>query len=110
MNATGEQTMEWHNDGHSLWLQIEKSELKILQTKCPENEDAKCGWDEPHGCLVTRFINLYGFECNIGTCHPEEHLEICWSFVGDRYLPDEGQVWFVPVNDAVFYAWMKTRT
>lgn len=101
--------MKWHNDGHSLWLQIEKSELKILQISCPEVEGSECMWESTNGCVVRWFLSLYGFECNIGACAPEEHLEICWALVGDKNMLDAAQLWFVPTKDEVFYAWMKSR-
>jgi hypothetical protein len=97
----------WHNDGHSLWLSIEKAELQILEVSCPDTEDAEC--KSKQGCVVQWFVKLYGLDCNIGTCAPEEHIEICWSLVGDPDMLDIAQLWFVPVKDEVFYAWMTSR-
>ena len=100
--------MIWHNDGHSLWLRIDKTELQILEVSCPDTEDSKC--KSKNGCVVKWFVKLYGFDCNIGSCAPEEHLEICWTLVGDPDTLELAQLWFVPVKDEVFYAWMTSRT
>jgi hypothetical protein len=98
--------MEWHNDGHSLTLQINRTELLILEINCPGGDECSTR----HGCLVKYFVNRFGFECNIGVCVPEETLEICWALVGDPHDIDAAQLWFVPVKDEVFYAWMTSRT
>jgi hypothetical protein len=100
--------MLWHNDGHSIILSIKKSELEVLQTNCPhEEEDGPCYSDV--GCIVQYFIHRFGMECNIGVCPPEPTLEICWALAGEPRDPDAAQLWFVPVNDEVFYAWMVTQ-
>jgi len=99
--------MIWNNDGHTLWLKIEKTELQIIEVKCPEAEDSTCA--SSSGCVVKWFVNLYGFDCNIGACPPEEHLEVCWALVGDQNNLDMAQLWFVPVKDEIFYAWMQSR-
>ena len=104
VNAT-EADMIWHNDGHSLWLRINRADLEILEIKCPGGDE--CG--SKNGCVVKWFIGIYGFDCNIGTSAPEEHLEICWALVGDADSVDTSQLWFVPVKDEVFYAWMTSR-
>lgn len=97
--------LAWNNDGHTLTLQINKTDLDILQVNCPG--DGPC--ITRHGCVVKYFVERYGFECNIGVCAPEETLEICWALVGDTYDLEVSQLWFVPVKDDVFYAWMSSR-
>ena len=100
--------MAWHNDGHVLLLSINKSELEVLQTTCPhDDDDGPCHSDA--GCIVQYFIHRFGLECNIGVCAPEPTLEICWALAGDRRDPDAAQLWFVPINDDVFYSWMASR-
>jgi len=99
--------MTWHNDGHSLSLRLNKSELEITEIFCPNSPDRKCGDDD--FCVVDYFINRYGFDCNIGVCAPNGTMEICWSLAGDPDNPDESQLWFVPINDEVFYAWMTSK-
>ena len=100
--------MAWHNDGHVILLSINKSELEILQITCPhDDDDGDCHSDA--GCIVNYFINRFGLDCNIGVCAPEPTLEICWALSGDRRDPEAAQLWFVPVNDDVFYTWMVTQ-
>lgn len=100
--------MAWHNDGHVILLSINKSELEILQITCPhDDDDGDCHSDA--GCIVNYFINRFGLDCNIGVCAPEPTLEICWALSGDRRDPEAAQLWFVPLNDDVFHAWLSTR-
>lgn len=105
MNTTAQASMEWNNDGHTITLRINRSELEILETTCPGTEQCQ----SRTGCVVQHFIGRYGFECNIGACPPEEVMEICWALVGDDWDLDAAQLWFVPIKDEVFYAWMQTR-
>jgi antibiotic biosynthesis monooxygenase (ABM) superfamily enzyme len=48
-------------------------------------------------------------ECNAGTCPPQEFLEICWTLVGDKKNVDASQVWFMPLADDVFAAWLTSQ-
>lgn len=116
----------WSNDGHTITLHINKEELEILDISCPhdlefmndiEEEAIKdavvghpCMAGSRVGCVVKYFVNLYGFECNIGSCAPEPVLEISWSLLGSVDDIDQAQLWFVPIKDEVFYAWMTQRT
>jgi hypothetical protein len=100
--------MVWHDDGHSIVLQISKSELKILAINCPhkESESSPCSHpDSP--CVVEWFVSRYGFDCNVGVCAPEPVLDVAWSYIGDRHREIEaGQVWIIPKNDEAFAAWL----
>jgi hypothetical protein len=109
--ATGQSEMMWHNDGHILHLQINKAELKIVQVTCPnaEKQDGAC--QIPHiGCVVSEFAFRYGLDCNAGVCPATENMEICWTSVGSQTDIDSMQLWFMPVNDDVFGAWLNTKT
>jgi hypothetical protein len=97
----------WHNDGHKITLQINRSELDILHTECPGG-DAEC-MSEEYGCVVRWFIERFGMECNAGSCAPDEVLEICWTLIGDKRNIDSSQVWFMPVKDDIFVAWLTTQ-
>lgn len=105
----------WSNDGHTITLHLDKENLEILQVTCPhdseqdESQDHPCLSNSRVGCVVKYFVNLYGFECNIGSCAPEPVLEISWSLLGSIDDIDQAQLWFVPVKDEVFYAWMTQR-
>ncbi len=85
-------------------LRINKSELEVLHVECP-TPDGEC-FTEEYGCIVKWFIHRFGMECNAGSCPPEEIIEICWTIVGDKKNPDSAQVWFMPMKDDVFSAWL----
>ena len=107
---TVEDEVAWNNDGHKISLRLNKSELEVSQIECPHDtgdDEAPCRSD--FGCVVSYFITLYGLECNIGVCPPEADMEICWCRQGSFKDIDTGQLWFVPVKDEVFYAWMNQR-
>jgi hypothetical protein len=99
----------WHNDGHKIMLRINRSELEVLHIECPNQENAECNTEE-YGCIVRWFIQRFGMECNAGSCAPEEIVEICWTLVGDKRNPDSAQVWFMPLKDDVFSAWLISQS
>ncbi len=98
----------WHNDGHKIMLRINRAELEVLHVECPGGE-SECMTDE-YGCIVSWFVHRFGMECNAGSCTPEEIIEICWTLVGDKRNIDASQVWFMPLKDDVFSAWLTTQT
>lgn len=102
---TSSQDMLWHNDGHEITLKINKSELEILEIKCPHKTPKDC-WDESQGCLVEWFISRFGMECNAGTCPASESIKLCWTIVGDIRNLDAAQLWFMPTTDETFAAWL----
>lgn len=104
--------MTWHDDGHRLVLQLNRSELKILSTVCPnrDNESAACRHPDSQ-CVVDWFISRYGLDCNVGVCQPTPELNIAWAFIGDTHREIEaGQVWIIPKNDEAFAAWLISQT
>ena len=108
--VTAQDQVFWNNDGHSIDLKLNKAELEIATIVCPHSEDdneAPCR--SKSGCVVKHFIHLYGMECNIGVCPPEPTMEISWCLQGEFDDIDLGQLWFVPTNDEVFYAWMSQK-
>ena len=100
--------MTWHDDGHSLFLEINKSELVVLTVMCPGSHDAACRVNKRVGCLVQHFVGRFGLEVNVGVCPPTEQLPVAWSLVGDPSDVDLCQVWIVPTSDEVFSAWAAT--
>lgn len=100
--------MLWHNDGHKITLRINKAELEILDIYCPNGRAGECHHDR-WGCMVQFFIDRFGLECNVGVCPASEILQICWSIVGDRNDIEACQLWFVPLNDEVFHAWLVSK-
>jgi hypothetical protein len=95
----------WHNDKHKLSLRINKSELEIMQIICPEEGLHACT-NRDGVCVVQHFIGLYGLDCNGGVCPAQEHLEICWTLIGDVNDVESSQLWFIPLADEVFQAWI----
>jgi hypothetical protein len=100
--------MAWHNDGHALHLQIDGSEIRIVRVDCPArgNELAPCHVRRV-GCLVEEFAFRYGLECNAGSCLGTDRMQICWTKTGHDEDLDLMQVWFMPINDEVFGAWLQ---
>ena len=97
--------MMWHDDGHSIRLRINKSELEIMEVSCPGLPDRKCAHDE-HECVVKYFTDRFGMECNAGMCPASEVLDICWTIRGNTRDLDLCQVWFMPKTDELFSAWL----
>lgn len=97
----------WHKDGHTIKLRINRAELEVLEVTCPSEERGigEC-LTLNNECIVSTFIMTYGLECNGGVCPAAETIEICWTIVGDKNNPDNCQVWFMPMTDDVFQAWI----
>jgi hypothetical protein len=100
--------MVWHDDGHSIELRINKSELEIIAIRCPGGDDRKCLHEES-GCIVDYYLYRYGMECNAGTCPAAKDINICWTFIGDKKNLDMAQVWFMPKTDDLFSAWLISK-
>lgn len=100
--------MLWHNDGHLIYLHLNKSDLEITDIYCPFGTRGECH-NERFGCMVSHFIRRFGLDCNVGSCAAKDTLQICWSFVGDPYDPEAGQLWFVPLDDEIFQAWLVSK-
>lgn len=100
----------WHNDGHKIVLRINKSELEVVEIFCPNDEklDGECKADNAE-CIVRWFVSRYGMECNGGLCPAQENVEISWTLVGDIRNPDASQLWFMPLKDEIFQAWLVSR-
>lgn len=108
MVAVNDSEMLWHNDGHAIYLRLNKTEVEIFGIDCPNSPAGPCHNDR-YGCIVKHFIGIYGLECNVGVCPAREKLQICWSLVGDKYDTDSSQLWFVPLEDEAFHSWLATR-
>jgi hypothetical protein len=109
--VTTDSQMVWHNDGHIIHLQINKSNLEILSVHCPhiESSDAPCRHPEAK-CVVKWFVETFGMECNVGVCKPTDELGVAWTFVGESHKELTAcQVWIIPTEDEAFSAWMVTQ-
>lgn len=97
----------WHNDGHKIKLNINKSELVVIDVECPNFElpETACK-DSKGGCVVQWFAYRFGMECNVGTCPAAETIDISWTMMGSKEDLDQAQVWFIPMSDDVFRAWV----
>lgn len=111
MSTTTNDAMVWHKDGHSVTLQINKSELEVIGVHCPHGGEtnAPCRHEETP-CIVKWFLQTFGMECNVGVAVPSETMEIAWHFIGtERQELGSCQVWIIPVQDEAFSAWMVTQ-
>lgn len=106
-----DESMEWHDDGHVIHFQLNRNELKILQTDCPHTDAEKKPCHHPDApCVVRYFMERYGLDCNVGVCVPSGELRIAWSYVGESHKEIEnGQVWVIPIDDEAFAAWLITQ-
>jgi hypothetical protein len=105
-----ENSVMWHDDGHIIWLELNKSDLVVLGVNCPHKSDPDeaCQADG-YGCLVEWFIMRYGLECNVGVCEPSSEIAIAWSVVGNTHDLDLCQCWIIPITDDVFSMWATTQ-
>lgn len=108
MGLVNDSEMLWHNDGHHVSLRLNKSDVEITEIYCPSGRVGECH-HERVGCVVDYFIDRFGLDCNVGVCSMAESIQICWSLVGDPYDIDSCQLWFVPLNDDVFQAWIESK-
>jgi hypothetical protein len=105
MSNVSTDTVMWHDDGHVIWLELNKAEVVVTTVICPaKDSEAPCRHHKV-GCLVQYFVNRYGLDCNVGVCPASDQLRIAWAFYGDVDDLDAAQVWIVPVDDDVFSAW-----
>lgn len=110
MTSSSEQIMEWHNDGHSISIMLNKSIFLIDKITCPNDEFGACHSDAVGGCFVQWFLNRYGFDCNVGVVPAQPHLEIAWTRIAESpHDPEQWQVWVIPTSDEIFAAWMATQ-
>ena len=96
----------WHNDGHSISLELNRASLIVTDVKCSDGEECK---HQTHGCMVRWFIERYGLECNVGVTPAAPEIDIAWMFDGDMYDLESAQVWIIPVTDDAFAAWLITQ-
>lgn len=106
MNTAADQLV-WNDDGHRLWLELNREHLVVLSVFCP-GPDAMCR--DRHGtCVVTQFVERYGLECHVGQCPPDEHLVVAWTLQGDIDDPDASQVWLISTSDSLYASWRSAQ-
>ena len=103
--------IQWHNDGHIIKTMLNKSLFLIDSIVCPNKEKtAECYSEALDGCIVSWFLNRYGFECNVGIAPAAAEMEIAWTLVSEsNYDLELCQVWIIPTEDSVFSAWLATQ-
>lgn len=101
-------TIMWHDDGHVMWLELNKAEVVITTVICPHSHDESACRHRKAGCLVQYFLNRYGLDCNVGVCAASDQIRIAWAVYGDLEDLDACQIWVVPTEDDVFSAWADT--
>lgn len=106
--ADSEVEMVWHKDAHVIYLQLNKSEVVVSMVHCPGSEGRECQVGK-FDCIVKYFVDMYGLDCNVGSCECTSAIEIAWCAVGDFDDPELSQVWIIPVEDEAFSAWLVTQ-
>lgn len=108
MSTVHDSEMLWHNDGHHITLRLNKSEVEISDIFCPSGSAGECRHARV-GCVVHYFISRFGLDCNVGSTAMAQNIQICWSLIGDAYDIDAAQLWFVPLDDEIFQAWLSSK-
>ncbi len=104
--------MFWHNDGHKIHLVLEMTNVKITKVVCPHDGDPEgpCQGIVKDSCVVSYFLNRYGFDCNVGVAPIQSEMEIAWTLVGEpEYDYELCQVWVIPTADEFFAAWIVSQ-
>lgn len=109
---TEDEILIWHDDGHNISLMLNRNLLLIDKILCPAGgkEGSACYSKAVNGCIVDWFLNQYGLECNVGIIEPTPVIEIAWTVSGEWEVDvDLAQVWVIPREDSVFYAWAQAQ-
>jgi cytochrome c oxidase subunit 2 len=76
-----ESTMTWHEDGHSFCVTIDKSVAMPTMFHCPNRVDETSACMHDGDCVVERFMDVYGLECNVGVSEVSGPVEIAWTII-----------------------------
>ena len=106
MQTIVESNSVWHNDGHVIHLELNRSNVVITHIECPASEECR---HEHYGCMVTWFLEQFGLECNVGIGPAASEIQIAWMLSGDSHDLEAAQIWVIPVNDEAFAAWLITQ-
>lgn len=107
--TTPTEQMVWHRDGHVMYLQLNKNDVIISTVICPGGDDRECLLGK-FDCIVKYFLEVYGLDCNVGSCECRPDIEVAWCAVGDFDEPEQCQVWVIPTDDEAFAAWLVTQS
>lgn len=106
MGATPE-ILEWHDDGHAMYLVLNREAVAIEAVTCPwseSNDQAPC-YHRQVGCVVQWFLDTYGLDCNVGSVKAAWEVPIAWALQGDGIDLDLSQVWVLPTEDELYASW-----
>lgn len=101
--------MVWHEDGHRMFLQLNRAELSVTTVICPHPKGEGECWNDEHGCAVSWFLMRFGLDCHVGVVTPSGEMLIAWSWSGDRRDLESGQVWIISTDDELYAAWAVTQ-
>lgn len=101
----------WHDDGHQIYMRLEKSLVRVNPMDCPfeDSEEAFCYHMGVGGCAVRFFIQMYGLDVNVGVADPMSEMPISWAMQGDKVAIDQAQVWIIPNHDPQFAAFLEAE-
>lgn len=95
----------WNDDGHIIVLQLNQSELRVLETECPHPAGEGECWHYEVGCVVGWFVKRFGLDCHVGVAPPKDKMRVAWSWVGSAHDLDMAQVWIMSTDDEFYSAW-----
>ena len=101
-----EQQTEWIKDGHSVEITWDRDHVWVSNVNCPNvGRTALCNRTRSY-CVVQKFIEVYGAECNVGRTTVSGPVEVVWApILGDSDLdPEFAQVWVCPTDDPDYVA------
>jgi hypothetical protein len=101
-----EEGLSFIQDGHYLTVAWDKDRVWIDDVVCPnEGSTSLCNRRRTY-CVVHRFIEVYGTECNVGRTVINGPIEIAWLPVyGESDIDHEfKQIWVCPVDDPNYLA------
>jgi hypothetical protein len=111
-----DQPQRFIEDGHRVTLGVYKERVGISAVHCPNVENQAEGYCNRMRdyCVVERFLDVYGLECNVGSIVVSDgSFEVAWMpVVPDRndtfdrdVDPVFSQVWVVPIEDSEYKMW-----
>lgn len=96
--------VDWIEDGHKVIFQWNVDSLEVASVVCPFESGGAICRKQRDGCVVSRFIGVYGAEVNIGKVVIDGPVEIAWvGVLGESDLDGEfSGIWVIPINDSGF--------
>ncbi len=91
----------WLEDGHSVVVVWDRDHVRIGAVNCPNADRVSFCNRQRSFCVVQKFVEVYGFDCNVGHTVINGPVEIAWVGIeGESDLDKEWQgVWIIPIDD-----------